>query len=85
MKKETRLLTVGRDAEANYGIVNPPVHHASTVTFPTVAAMEAAGRNSLNTVFYGRYGTPISFAFEEAVAALEGGGRAMTVPSGLKR
>ena len=28
--------------ERQHGIVNPPVYHASTVLFPTVAAMEAA-------------------------------------------
>ena len=37
MKKETLLLHTGRDPKKNHGIVNPPVYHASTVTFPTLA------------------------------------------------
>ena len=54
-------------------MVNPPVYHASTILFPTVAAMEAARPH--HGVTYGRYGTPTTFALEEAVAALEGGHR----------
>ena len=83
MKKDTQLVTAGRRPDANHGIPNPPVYHASTVAFPTVAALEAARDDRLNAVYYGRYGTPTSFAFEEAVAALEGGHRTVTTPSGL--
>jgi cysteine-S-conjugate beta-lyase len=83
MKKDTRLVTAGRKPEENFGIVNPPVYHASTVTFPTVAAMEKAKETRFESVFYGRYGTPTTFAFEEAVAALEGGEKTIAVPSGM--
>ncbi len=83
MKKDTVLTTAGRDAKANHGIVNPPVYHASTVTFPTVKALEEAEKDMLGRVYYGRFGTPTTFAFEEAVAALEGGARAISLPSGL--
>src|SRR5258708_13153445 len=34
LKPATRLATSGRDASANHGFVNPPVHHASTVLYP---------------------------------------------------
>ncbi|MCW9032692.1 MAG: cystathionine beta-lyase [Rhodospirillales bacterium] len=83
MKKETQLIAAGRHPDSNYGIVNPPVYHASTVTFKTVADMERIGRDSLNNVYYGRYGTPTTFAFEEAVATLEGGDKCIAVPSGM--
>ena len=83
MKKDTLIVSVGRRPEANHGIPNPPVYHASTIAFPTVAALDAAREDRLNGVYYGRYGTPTSFAFEEAVAALEGGHRTVTTPSGL--
>ena len=83
MKKDTRLVTAGRKPEENFGIVNPPVYHASTITYPTVAAMEKAKENRYETVYYGRYGTPTTFAFEEAVAALEGGEKTIAVPSGM--
>ncbi len=63
--------------------MNPPVYRASTVTFPTVDAMNEAEAKRFDTVFYGLYGTPTTFAYEEAIAELEGGYRSVTVASGL--
>ena len=80
---DTLLSHAGNAPAAHHGIVNPPVYHASTILFPTVAAMEASLEDRFAHVHYGRYGTPTTFAFEEAVAALEGGEKAMTLPSGL--
>ena len=34
-KPDTILAVSGRDPESNFGIVNPPVYHASTVLYPT--------------------------------------------------
>ena len=82
-KPDTLLAHVGRDPEANSGIINPPVYHASTVLFPTLEALEASDRNPFEIVNYGRVGTPTSHAFEAAVAAVEGGYRAVTAASGL--
>ncbi|QQP91204.1 cystathionine beta-lyase [Skermanella sp. TT6] len=79
---DTILTHAGNDPHANFGIVNPPVYHASTVLFPTVAALEEAG-HSFDGVRYGRIGTPTSQAFEATVARLEGGFKAVTAPSGL--
>ncbi|HET6469142.1 MAG TPA: cystathionine beta-lyase [Geminicoccaceae bacterium] len=79
--KDTTLVTVaGRAPEANFGIVNPPVYRASTVLYPTVEAMHAARPGE--GVYYGRYGTPTTFALEEAIAQLEGGWRSIVVGSG---
>jgi len=83
LKPETRLVTAGRDSKAQHGFVNPPVYHASTVLFPSVAALEASLEDRYSHVHYGRYGTPTTFALEEAVAALEGGEKAIALPSGL--
>ena len=80
---ETLLTHAGNHPEDNHGIVNPPVYHASTVLFPTVEKLEHAQKDRLSGVYYGRYGTPTTFALEEAVGALEGGGRAIALPSGL--
>jgi cysteine-S-conjugate beta-lyase len=80
---DTLLTHAGNHPETNYGIVNPPVYHASTILYRTVEQMERAQKDRLTGVFYGRYGTPTTFAFEEAVAALEGSGRALALPSGL--
>lgn len=80
----TTLCHAGLAPGANHGIVNPPVYHASTILFPSVAALEAAHAGDVfETTRYGRIGTPTSRAFEKAVAALEGGSHAVAMPSGL--
>jgi cysteine-S-conjugate beta-lyase len=81
-KPDTLLAHAGRAPEKNFGVVNPPVYHASTILHQTVADYEASGRNRYNQITYGRHGTPTSFAFEEAVAAIEGGHRAVAFCSG---
>jgi len=83
MNKETRILHAGRHPERHSGAVNPPVYHASTILHPSVAAMEASGKTPFDGVRYGRFGTPTTFAFEEAMAEIEGGGRAIATSSGL--
>ncbi len=83
MKKDTILARAGRHEAEFHGAINPPVYHVSTIAFPTVAAFEEAARNRFSGVYYGRYGQPTSLALEEAVAALDGGYRAVAVPSGL--
>lgn len=85
MKDDTLIGHVGNDPTANHGIVNPPVYHASTVLFPTLAALEQSVRhlNEPGRVHYGRYGTPTTFALERAVAELEGADQAIALPSGL--
>ncbi|MBT4932289.1 MAG: cystathionine beta-lyase [Rhodospirillaceae bacterium] len=83
MKKQTRILTAGRDPEANFGIVNPPVYHASTILFPTVEALYKGAANRYEGYTYGLTATPTSKALEEAIAELEGYDQAIAVPSGL--
>jgi cysteine-S-conjugate beta-lyase len=83
MKTDTKLTTLGRDPEANFGVVNPPVYHASTILFPTLEAIEAAQKTKTkNQMRYGRYGTPTTFALQDAIAELEGGYAAFAVGSG---
>lgn len=83
MKKDTKLVHAGRHPEQHQGAVNPPVYHVSTVTYPTVGAMKAAERHPFDGMRYGRFGTPTSFALEEAVCAMEGGYRSVSTASGL--
>jgi len=83
MKKETRLLHAGRHPERYHGAVNVPVFRASTILLPSVAAMESGGRSLFDGVRYGRFGTPTTFALEDAVAELEGGARTVATSSGL--
>jgi cystathionine beta-lyase len=78
-KQDTLIVTLGRDPEANLGVVNPPVYHASTILFPTLKAL----KERTQLLSYGRRGTPTVFALQEAIAALEGGYRTLLCPSGL--
>jgi cystathionine beta-lyase len=83
MKKDTILARTGRDPARHQGMVNTPVFRTSTVIFPDRASYEARGGDDYKKVRYGLTGTPTTFAFEEAVAQMEGGHAAVAVPSGL--
>ena len=66
------------------GIVNPPVWHASTILFDDLAGLEAARRNPDAGLFYGRRGTPTSWALEAALTELEPGAAGTKLyPSGV--
>jgi cystathionine beta-lyase len=80
MKDDSLVTHAGNNPFENHGIINPPVYHASTILSPT---LEAYRNIRLATVRYGRRGTPTSHAFEDAIAALEGGNGAVSTPSGL--
>ena len=82
-RRDTRIATSGLDPHGNFGIINPPVYHASTVLFPTVKDLKKAVSDPFNNTYYGRFGTPTSAAFEEAAAEIEGGERAIATSSGL--
>ncbi len=83
MKDKTRVITAGRDTEAFLGAVNPPVYHASTILFPSYKALKSANPFQTDRPYYGRRGTPTTWAFGKAVAELEGGAHAWVFPSGL--
>ncbi len=77
------LVSAGRQHDSSATAVNPPIHRASTFLFNTLDKFEAAGRTPFDGPFYGRVGTPSIFAFEEAMAELEGGHRTIATASGL--
>jgi cysteine-S-conjugate beta-lyase len=81
-KPDTLLTHAGRRPEDFHGAVNPPAYHASTILHPTVAQLEHSQKHRYDHTHYGRLGTPTTFAFEEAVTALEGGHRAIAFCSG---
>lgn len=84
MHENTIAVTAGRKPHHNHGVVNPPVYHASTILFPTLADLRASRSTPPGDgVTYGVHGTPGTFAFEEAVCALEGGFRTRLCASGL--
>ncbi|HEY7237495.1 MAG TPA: cystathionine beta-lyase [Gemmatimonadaceae bacterium] len=82
---DTLLAHAGGDPAERQGAVNPPVYRASTFVFPTVAEWEASRvhEHRFDVIRYGQLATPTTLAFEQAMATLEGGYRAMLVPSGL--
>jgi len=82
---DTLLAHSGGDPVDRQGAVNPPVYRASTFLFPTVADWEGSRvhERRFDVIRYGQLATPTTLAFEEAMAALEGGYRSMLVPSGL--
>jgi len=87
MKKNTRLVTGGRDRET-FDFVNPPLTRGSTVLHESVADMRERVRlrnagEDQGPVAYGIYGSPTHHAFYEALTELEGGHRSWAVPSGL--
>lgn len=84
MKRETRLVHAGRNPEQHEGTVNPPIHRASTILYPTIDAFERrTERKYGDSGSYGIYGTPITFALREALAELSGGARSLVTSSGL--
>lgn len=86
MKLRTRLAQKGRKPASQPSTVNLPVVRASTVTFGSLAEMDAvqkrfeAGEPSPT---YGIVNMPLRHAFEELMVEIEGGHRAVTLPSGL--
>jgi cystathionine beta-lyase len=86
MKLRTRLTQLGRDPKSRPGSVNLPVVRASTVTFASMAEMESVQRRfEADEVVptYGIVNMPLRAAFEELMVEIEGGYRAVTLPSGL--
>lgn len=75
----TLATSLGRMSGEHFGVVNTPVYRASTILYPDMAALKA----NKQPYSYGRRGTPTTRSFEDAVSALEGAARTVTVPSGL--
>jgi cystathionine beta-lyase len=63
--------------------IQQPVHKASTVLFPNVAALRARDWRHKRGYTYGLVGTPTTYRLEELIAHLEGGRHTLLTPSGL--
>jgi cystathionine beta-lyase len=86
MKLRTRLAQRGRVPRSQPGTVNIPVARASTVTFRSIAEMQEVQRRfdaDEPIPTYGMLNMPLRVAFEEVMVELEGGHRAVTLPTGL--
>ncbi len=83
-KYETRLSHMGRAGTHVHGFVNPGVHRGSTVLFPDCETRrDGAAKRMDQYMTYGTQGGPTHYAFEDAIAEVEGGKRAMIVGTGL--
>lgn len=86
---DTIAVHAGRRPLENFGVVNPPVYHASTILHPTLDSWEArksggcAHQVDGRPIVYGRIGTPTQFALRDALTALEGAADTELVPSGM--
>ena len=80
MRPETALIHRFRDSSQQYGAVNPPIVHASTIVFPTLAEFdnEREVRSS-----YGLHGTETHFGLIDNLTEMEGAFGSHLVPSGL--
>lgn len=84
MKRDTKLSHLGRPSPDTGGTsVNTPVVRASTVLFSSMDAYEQAGKEKYTSFRYGIHGTPTTMALQDTLAELEGGDRAIVLPSGL--
>lgn len=83
MKKHTRLIATGRHPADHHGAVNVPPYRTSTVIRDKAEEMIHRRGSPFDQFLYGRIGTPTTFAFEEATAALENTDRAAALSSGM--
>jgi cysteine-S-conjugate beta-lyase len=79
----TRLIHHPYSPPAGFVAPQPGVFKASTVIFPSVAAMRARNWKEKSGYTYGLHGTPTTFLLEERLCALEGGLQCLLAPSGL--
>ena len=79
----TQLIHHPYQPPAGFQAVTVPVHRASTVIFPNVAALRQRDWTHQTGYTYGLAGTPTTFTLEARIATLEGGRYCTLVPSGL--
>ena len=83
MSRSTDLIHHPYVPPAEFEAPQVGVFKASTVIFPTVAAMRTREWMDKSAYTYGLHGTPTTFTLEERLATLEGGTHCILTPSGL--
>jgi cysteine-S-conjugate beta-lyase len=79
LRRGSRLVTLGRDAEFSQGFINVPPFRGSTVLYPDVATLKSRAQRFT----YGTRGTPTTEALCSAWTDLSGAAGTVLVPSGL--
>lgn len=80
---DTLLTHLGRAPAEHAGMVNVPVYRGSTILSETLEEWDAKKVGGNPMASYGRFGSPLTRALEDAVCALEGGHQSALFPSGL--
>ena len=83
MSRSTDLIHHAYLPPAEFEAPQVGVFKASTVIFPSVAAMRTREWMDKSAYTYGLHGTPTTFTLEERLASLEGGTHCILTPSGL--
>ncbi|MDD1794628.1 cystathionine beta-lyase [Enterovibrio makurazakiensis] len=82
-KLNTKLVSVGRNKKYCQGSVNSVIQRASSIVFDSVQQKKHATKHrGERELFYGRRGTLTHFAFQDAMAELEGGKGCVLYPCG---
>ena len=79
LRRNSRLVNLGRDVEQSHGFVNLPPFRGSTVLYPDVETLKKGAQRYT----YGRRGTPTTQALSSAWTDLCGAAGTMLVPSGI--
>ena len=70
-KNDTKNIIAGKRKKLSNGFVNSPIYKGSTVLFNTVEEMQSKmKKKNSQTLFYGRFGSPATFEFENASPSL---------------
>ncbi len=83
LQPETQLTHTGRKPSNFYGMVNTPVFRGSTIISENLEDWDACKEPDNPYASYGRFGTPTTRSFEQAIATMEGGFQSLVFPSGL--
>jgi len=78
----TKLLQSNSPSAKAGGLLNPPVHRASTIVYDKVEDYINRHSRMYDGVIYGLYGTETTFALAAAVAELEAGHKTVITSSG---
>ncbi len=81
--QSTQLIHHAYTPPEGFSAPQPGVFKASTVFFPSAAAMRSREWKDKSAYTYGLHGTPTTYTLEERLCALEGGLQCVLAPSGL--
>jgi cysteine-S-conjugate beta-lyase len=82
-KNDTKNIIAGKNKNLGKGFVNNPIFKGSTVLFKTVEELQSKiKKKNTNVLFYGRFGTPSTFEFEDAIAEIDDAYSAVATASG---